>query len=483
MWKLAVAFGVLIVLAAGSVIPTLTIAALLGVCMILALRGRWYLLPAIALFLAATTLPFQVPSAIGVGGFSFRLYEPILAAAFGWALTRRDTLNRLPKATLALLLTMVGLGIVVALLGNASPIRIIGDVRFVIETAMAALVAAVVVRDQKAKLASAKSMRASLWISAAFTLLASAGVVTLSGRSEAANLDQAAGADAATRILAAATFFALATLCVSIAAAVVGKLSMRATWTWWGPALLILFLAFSRNHLVGIAVTILVALVAARSFTRSTKTLYVAAWAALAIVAIAALSPLISDLPGGAWIDSQVQSYSSRVLEGFDSAVTSTDSSTVYRDMEIAKLQVVVEDSPLIGHGYGFAYQRPIGQRGTFFYERAPYYSHNFYWWTLAKTGVVGLLLFLAAALSPLVVAMRDSSPGWGKAFAATLGGLLAVCWVAPLPIDAPSSAVIGAILGCTAGLASTARRSGYAVSSSPQRASSPDTSTVISPN
>lgn len=468
MWIIAAVLAALVAVTLGLSMPTLTVAALSGLCLLLVLDKRWHLLPGITLFLAATTLPSQLPSAIGFGGFSFRLYEPVLAIAFVWALSRFSTLNRLTRTTFWLIVSMVGVGLVVAYLNSASLVRVVGDVRFVVEMAMAVIVAAAVARDHAASLAGVKALRVSLWVSAAFTLLASAGVVTLSGRSEAASLGEATSEDVATRILAAATFFALATLCVCIAAAVIGQLSMASSWSWWAPALLVLFLAFSRNHLIGIAVTVLGALIAARSFTRTAKTAYITSCVGLALLAFSVSVPFIADLPGGAWMNSQVESYSSRVIEGFDSTVTSTDSSTVYREIEIERLRGAVEQSPTVGHGYGYAYQKPIGKPGTFFYERAPYYSHNFYWWTLAKTGVVGLLLFLAAALLPLTAAIRDSGPTWGKAVAATFAGFLVICWVAPLPIGAPSSAVIGALLGYLAGLTIGARSPELALATRP---------------
>jgi O-antigen ligase len=129
------------------------------------------------------------------------------------------------------------------------------------------------------------------------------------------------------------------------------------------------------------------------------------------------------------------------------------DDSANYRERELTNLEIAVSKAPVLGHGFGFAYQPPQGKAGTFWGDRAPYYSHNFYWWTLAKTGIIGLGLALFAMLAPLAGALtqRYSGPQVAAA-AASLAGLLAVSWVAPLPIDSPTSLLIGAALGAALG-------------------------------
>lgn len=456
MWIVFAVIAALITTAAALVAPTITFVGLIGLCALLVIRDRWYVLAPLSLFLAATTLPTFVPNALGFAGFSFRTYEPVLVLAFMWALTKRELIGRETRRCIYMLSGFVLVGCLVAVAEAAAPVRIIGDARYIAEAVMAVIVAAVVVADGPSRKATVSTLRVSLWISMVFTILAAAGIVAIEGRSEAAELDMSEAADSATRILGAATFFALATVCVCFALSVLGQASLRVTWSWWVPAIMVLFLAFSRNHLVAVAVTLLIAFLAVRSLHRMVKAVFVGLVIALGLGALTLVSPSLSDLPGGAWVNVQINSYTSRVLDGFDSTVTSKDSSTVYRENEIVALRKASSDAPILGHGFGFAYQKPQGPKGTFFFERAPYYSHNLYWWAAAKTGIVGLVLLLGASVLPLLLGLRRNADPRGTAFAATLGGLLVVCWVAPLPLAAPSSVVFGAVLGAAVALSSS---------------------------
>ncbi|WP_159924702.1 O-antigen ligase family protein [Rhodococcus sp. WAY2] len=457
MWIAIAVISALVTVAAAMFFATYTVLFLIAVCGILLLRRRYELLVPLTLFLAATTLPNGIPAGFAAGGYAFKLYEPVLVAAFIWAVTR--PVAKPTTRVVAALVAWLGVGLIGALLVSAQLGKVIADIRYPVEMVMAVAVAAAAVTTPDLGRMCARTMKWSLWISAAFIMLASAGVLTLVGRSEIATLFETTGDGGATRYLTAATFFALTTLCVCLALAVSGTFSLAQTWMWTVPALLILFLAFSRNHILGIAVTLLLAILAARSAGAVGRTTIRVAVGALVIFGVLTVSPMLSGLPGGEWFATQIDGYSSRVVDGLRSDALARDDSARYREREIGNLERAFYEDPVVGHGFGFAYQRPQGSQGTFWYDRAPYYSHNFYWWMMVKTGVVGLLLFLLATLVPVVKGTVWSKNPVAVALAASLGGLLAICWVAPLPLDSPTSALVGSALGALVGLLTSRQR------------------------
>lgn len=426
--------------------------AIIAVCGLLLLLGRAYLLVPLTLFAAATALPIGVPAGFSVVGFTFRFYELLLVFAFVWALFQRIG-NRTLRTVVPLAVWLV-LGVSVAWLADSTPfVRVVADMRYPVQMMMAVVVAAGAVQVPGLIMICAQVLRISLWISAGFLALGSAGLLTLAGRSEIATLFEAGGEVGATRYLTAATFFALATVCWCVGLAVDGRSPVLATWTWFGPALLVLFLAFSRNHLLGVAVTVGAAVLAVRTIAGARRALVGVIAAGAIAVALVAVAPALTDVPGGSWFASQVKAYSSRVVDGLRTDTLSRDSSEIYRQQEIGYLERAFDEAPIFGHGFGYAYRPPQGQPGTFWSERAPYYSHNFYWWALAKTGLLGLVLILVAVLGALASVVLGPRRGPQiTAAAATFTGLLAVSWVAPLPIDAPTSLLIGSALGLLIG-------------------------------
>lgn len=410
-------------------------------------RAEW-LVP-ITLVLACIALPAGIPLAINVAGFTFPAYEAALSIAFIVALHKG--LNLYARWRIGLLATWILSGSVVALIMGTAAFQIFSDIRNPLQMIMAFSVAAVFINTPIA-LRCAEVLKWTLWISATLTLGASIAGFALAGRSEVAALG--GGNSDATRFLTAATFPALATLCVCIALALLGANSVRSTLSWSFPAIVILIMAFSRNHILGIAVTVGAALVALRGSEQMVKAGKQVILAALALVAVVtiATSSYLSDLPGMTWIGSQIDGYSSRVVDGVSSEALRNDPSARYREKENDLIAEAIDQSPIIGHGFGYSYQPPTGDRGSWSYVKAPYYAHNFYLWILLKTGVVGLILFVLSMVVPVARAIVKPSDTLSTALAATASGLLVISFVAPMPLGAPTAAVLGALIGAICG-------------------------------
>lgn len=458
MWMASAIVGALILTVIALQFPTLMIMALTGAVGSLMLVGRAHLLVPITLLAAATALPVGIPMALEFGGFSFRVYELLLVAAFLWALSRPIGPSTLRTVVVLSVWILLGMG-VAWVEASAQVVKGVADVRYPAEMAIAVVVSAAAIQVPGLFATCARAMRFSLWVSTGFVALASAGLVTLAGRSETATLIGtggelgAGGGVAATRYLTAATFFALVTVCACVALSITGRVSLTRSWTWSVPAFLLLFLAFSRNHLITIAITVVVAVLAVRTYEAVRRAFVGVLAAGVIAAALIAATPSLVGLPGASWFSSQIAAYSSRVVGGLQGETLARDSSAAYREQEIGNLELAFTKKPILGNGFGYAYQPPQGKPGTFWYDRAPYYSHNFFWWALAKTGILGLALVLFALVSPLISAVikTERNPQIIAA-AASFAGLLAVSWVAPLPIDAPTSFLIGLVLGALLG-------------------------------
>lgn len=401
---------------------------------------RWWIYGAMLLAFAA--VPAIVPTGFAVGGLQVAFYEPVLVVAAVCCLSQ----IRLPEylwfriwAGVCLLI----LGVLVAI-AVVVPIKdTLSDARGLVGMLLAYVVAASVVGTDL-EVRCLRLLRWILWWSAGLTLFASATGIPLGGRTEDASLflngvEQATGA---ARLITPATHLSLAVLCGCIGVLVTRHATFRQTLPFALPAVVIVFLSFSRNSLVAIAAVLLVALVLyARSWWGTVVTLTKAA----ALVGIAALflaaGAVFLDIPAGPYLQHQVAAYATRVIDGLSSHAISSDPSVKYRVTENYYLGEAFNSAPIVGHGFGYAYKPPVGTPG--------WYGHDFYFWLLVKTGLVGLAVFVYWAVSPLLAIRK------GPAAAVALGlagvGLLVVSFIAPIPLGMNGSAALGAALGATA--------------------------------
>jgi O-Antigen ligase len=300
-----------------------------------------------------------------------------------------------------------------------------------------------------------RALLITLWYSAVAVLISPLLNIELTGRSEIASLNlNDVDDDAATRFLTPTTFVAVAVVGVCIVYLISGKPREFRMAPWLIPAGILMVMAFSRNHLLGLAVTVAFALLAFRSARSG-----VAVLRGAIIVALVGLllefgaANIFASLPGAAFVTTQADSYVGRVIDGLAPEKRAVDPSVLFREKEDEALTAAISQSPWLGHGFGYAYKSPTGPVGSFFETSAPYYAHNFYLWFLLKVGVVGMLTFVWLAFVPLLRVLLRPASTMQVATAAAAAGLLAISVFAPMPNDAPGAPLLGAVLGIAVAL------------------------------
>lgn len=301
------------------------------------------------------------------------------------------------------------------------------------------------------------ALAATLWFSAGMIALSSLHVVKLAGRRE--SLEVATGAAAAIRLTTATQFPAVVVLTGLVAAAIVGR--VKATWllALGPPALAISLLSFSRSTLMAIAVAAVVAFIANLGWSPVRRTaVFTIITAVIFTVTVPGALFLLQHSAAGAWLGDQFEAFNHRVLQQVSTNALAVDSSILARLEEDRNLNHAIAQAPIFGHGLGFAYQLPFGldPRG-FTATLGTTYSHNFYLWWLCKAGAVGMAVFAAFALTPVIRALRCASAP-AKISAAVCVGLLVVCIVAPMPEETANALTLGVALGMTSAFAKLQR-------------------------
>ena len=413
-------------------------------CLVIYLTGP-HRMVWIALFLAFASLPAALPVGKVIGPVSIDAHQiaVLLAIAFLIPLARlRFSDFVLPGSLLltVIFFTAIGLG------AGHDPERIAREATFLCEVVAGFVLVLLIVRTGYVR-QSIRVMAGVLWFSAAMIVASSLTGIRLAGRAE--SLQGETGA-AAIRLLTATQAPALAVLTALVAAQIVGR-SRLSMWFILGvPAVAITLLSFARTTLIALAVTAAVALVAGLGWSAMRRSaVLVGLGAASVVVVLPATLFLLQHSAAGDWLSDQLNAFSDRVIDGVSTKALAVDSSTLARLHENTNLFRAIEEAPLFGHGLGYAYQLPFGQAGTFTATLGTTYAHNFYLWWLVKAGVAGMVVFAVFALTPVVLALRTRSAA-AKISAAVSVGLLAVCVVDPLPLEPPSSLVLGLALGAT---------------------------------
>lgn len=405
----------------------------------------------LTLAVACIALPSAVPVAIQLGGYAFRLYEPLLVVSAVWAFSLTNPRVRVGRYVLPFI-TVTILASAGGYFSGLTLPRVISDTRQLAFFVLALFVASRTIGTPVQRWCLMTS-RWVLWVSAAMVLISSATGMELAGRSEVATL-QYGSSEGATRLLTPATYLAVVTVCTCIALIATGRVRLSMQWTWLVPALLIVILAFSRNHLLAFGVAAAFALLAARSSLSVASSLRAGVVAACILGALSfGLSNALYGLPGIGFVASQVDSYSSRVIDGLTPQELDRDGSVLFREEEDYFMNKAIDKSPLVGNGYGFAYKPKVGEVGSFTRDVAPYYGHNFYLWTTVKAGVIGLLAFLWMAAVPLALALVRPGSTTRTALASAGAGLIAVSFVAPMPNGSPTALLFGAVVGAVIAL------------------------------
>lgn len=296
---------------------------------------------------------------------------------------------------------------------------------------------------------------ALLWSAAVLILLSQAYPVDLNGRAETATLYSSAGGTLTTAVAGSERFtgpttsVALMTIAGITGLTIFGR-SMRRTWVLLVPAVTICAFSFSRNVILGIAASLLACLVAAalRGEPGSSAVRMVRMGGAVVLVAVVGLS-MVRITPWGQIVDSNLQTYSSRVLGGLGADTLQRDSSANDRRVENSYLLDTYEEHSLLGAGFGFRYKPPSGTFDSFAASDGQLFGHNYYLWAVAKLGLFGFIL-LASWVFLLMRRITDRRPsvqGVANIALPILAAAMAVSVVAPYPEAFPTNLLFGGIV------------------------------------
>lgn len=435
------------VMAVGYGIPTLV--AVLG-SVVLGISLTFPRLAVYATMISAfLTMPVGLPAQVPLAGFSMYLFEPFLYLTVFVALLRL----RAVRATDIAALSMAGILLVGSLLSLASGIsagHVISDVRSLVYFVSALFIAGRFAGNCSSALGVIRLVSIILWVSAILILFSSATGVPLAGRQEEAALyleGSGSGSGAATRIITGTTNLALPVLAGWLGLWVVGKSPKGTAMKFMLPALLISFVGFSRNTILGVGVGIIFAFLTMGNLHawKSTFRRVLAVGVAFLMAYIAL--PVLQLLPGSSFISEQLISYGSRVINGLSQETLALDTSVLYRERENSFLFQAIRDQPFVGHGFGYAYKPGEGAAGSFWADKGTIYAHNFYLWVLVKTGFLGLAAWLWLSAAALLRAVRNRQPSTQFLSCGAIA-LLAVSVVAPMPLGSVGSVAIGGFLG-----------------------------------
>lgn len=370
------------------------------------------------------------------------LYEGLLPLA---TLASRPW-SRPGRAYLAVgLVWMTGWSFYGYILGNSTA-DILRDVRYPAEGILALPIGVYIVQNSLYKPAL-RTLRPILWVSAAVTLGAAGHLWQLSnGQLREAALFTEAPTDS-NRVISPATVLGVATLCAVIGVVVTGRIAFRRTLPYAIPALMLVVLAFSRNHLLALSVAAVTSVLLARSVKSLVRLIRLLLMGLIVLVGLIALvQTLTVAIPALNALSQTADNYEARVITGLSPTQLSIDPSVQYRLNEDRNLLHAFGQRPLLGHGLGYAYQPPTATNG-FYATTAPLYAHDFYLWLLAKTGIIGAGLWLWVFLGHTVLGIlrRAKERFWSIV---PLAGLLSSSIFAPYPEGASSTVAVGLLAG-----------------------------------
>lgn len=415
---------------------------------------HWWI--GVVIVLAFTSLPAVIPQQVSFGGYGSYLHEVPLFLGGVFVLLRRPA-NRNNDFCAAIVGAVTVVGALYGILQGNDLAATVNDARGLIAVSLCILIVGRIFSTPEAEIAL-RAIRFTLWLSFVFILLGAWGIVTLSARSEDASLIGEGFRDKAdvTRVLGQTTHLASATVGITLALWAIRPDLFRKTLPYFLPAFGITVLGFSRNGLVLIGVTLVLApLFNSRFGERDEARNGSGAMRALGIILIGgAIFAMLgvalkytAGIPGLDYLRLVYSAYANRVLEGLQASTLQYDNSSLYRLGEVEWLKRAIVDHELVGNGFGFRYRPAVGS--GFAATSGTYYAHQFYWWAIAKVGWFGLIAYLAAFTLPIANALL----GGGRfalrsaSGAAALGCLITIT-VAPLPEDAWGAPAFGALLG-----------------------------------
>lgn len=455
------ALVVALIMAAGAAPAALFVAAGFFITA-LALRPAWSLY--ITIILGLTAFPAVFPYSVQLGSTTIFLFEPFLFLAALWAIATHRA-PQMANVRVGLLTALVGGAGLIGLAHEHPAVEIISDGRGLLTVLLALIVASRVYRTPHASTAL-RVLLYSQWLSLAVVGGSMVLGFPLAGRTETAALFRSsagAGVSESTRYLTAASEISVLILCAVLALLLTGKVTLRQAMPYLAPAFVLTFLSFSRNSFLAIAAAAVVAVILARTMKPVAVTVKLAFLVGFPAL-ILGLAHASFGLPGGDFVIAQVTAFSNRVINGLNSSTIADDTSAIARVNENAYLLAAIGESPVFGHGFGFAYRPPVGEPGSFSATKGQYYGHNFYLWIAVKAGVLGLIAFLAIALAPLLMCLR-SRTNETLALGSAMAGLLLSIVFAPFPNDVSNGGslavglLFGALLSAVAAYSQTATK------------------------
>ncbi|WP_071289676.1 hypothetical protein [Mycolicibacterium llatzerense] len=435
---------------------TVAIVAFIAVFVVIAaLRAPQWWIGAVVI-VTFSSFPAFIPSQIRIFGSGIYLHEiPLIITAIYLLFCRPP--NRNTDMCAAGIGVITAIGIAHGLLNGHGVPTTVNDGRSILMMTLYVFIVGRIASTPEAY-AALRAVKITLWMSFVLILLSTWNFVNLNARIEDAALFGTtvhARADV-ERVLGPTTHLASATLAIVIALWAIRPDLIRKTVSYLIPALGVTAIGFSRNAIVLVVVTLLLAPLFYRSAgavdrhqTRSgiLRAIFIAAGGVVLFELMGVFLSATAGIPGLNYIGSIYTAYSARVLEGFSSTAQQFDYSLLYRQSEVKWLKSGIVDHELFGNGLGFLYRPPVGRGFTA--TSGTYYAHHFYWWAIAKVGWLGLCAYMITFVVPVLHAIFGRG-GFAlrSAAAAAAVGYMATMVVTPIPEDAFGAPAFGILLG-----------------------------------
>ncbi|MDH3012548.1 O-antigen ligase family protein [Gordonia alkanivorans] len=403
---------------------------------------------------ATVALPEAVPMSFPLLGLNVQIYEPLALASVCYilAVRRRQLLeHKRIVATIALVGFAILYGAVLGIARGNDTTRVFNEARPLLETYAAIVIGCFVVCTPDLLRLFVRATPYVLVVSCAITIAASAQGFAVGGQ----QTEMAGSTAEVSRIVTPATYLAVACVCGCLCLYVSrGGRSLAKLWTILLPALPLVILPFSRNVILGLAAAALFAIVARRTLGAVGRTAVAAALVALSGLGFRYLGLSLATTPMGKWVNNQFELFETRVIGGLTGKAIEADGSAQFRlQQENPYLFDAIEESPVVGHGLGYAYKplltgRALNDRS----ENLQYYAHDLYLWLMVKLGPAGTVAFLLPMLASIVSTIIRPTKVLALFCGGAVAGFLAISTVAPLPLTVHTCFVFGLFGGLLVG-------------------------------
>jgi O-antigen ligase len=236
--------------------------------------------------------------------------------------------------------------------------------------------------------------------------------------------------------------------------------SRRSVYLLAGASTLVVFLSFSRNSVISVAVVVAVAPFVGLFMGGLNRWLRAVTLATGGVIATIALALAFSHL---GWFQGQIGTFTERVIAGVSSESLTRDNSARWRVTENEFAVAAIKEAPVLGSGAGVFY-RPGLVVEPFEDASGRLYVHNYPLWVLVKVGVIGFAIVAFLMILALRRLLRRSESGRiPPEVRAFLGlgfvGILAASLVAPYLGEPDFAAVAGLVLGAGMTVVGTSSR------------------------